>query len=42
VRIITAVVCGIMFHLNPEDATRAIANVSRMVRRSAAFLFTSS
>ena len=29
-----------MFHLNPEDAIRAIANVSRIVKRGAPFLFT--
>lgn len=36
-----AVAWGVMFHLNPEDAIRAIANVSRMVKRGAPFLFTS-
>jgi SAM-dependent methyltransferase len=36
-----AVAWGVMFHLNPEDATRAIANVSRIVKRGAPFLFTS-
>lgn len=36
-----AVAWGVMFHLNPEDAIRAIANVSRIVKRGAAFLFTS-
>jgi hypothetical protein len=30
-----------MFHLNPEDAIRAIANVSRILKRGAPFLFTS-
>ncbi|MFY9702873.1 MAG: class I SAM-dependent methyltransferase [Terriglobales bacterium] len=32
---------GVMFHLNSEDAIRAIANVSRIVKRGAPFLFTS-
>ena len=32
---------GVLFHLNPEDAVKAIANVSRIVRRGAPFLFTS-
>lgn len=36
-----AVAWGVMFHLKPEDAIRAIANVSRIVKRSAPFLFTS-
>lgn len=36
-----AVAWGVMFHLNPEDAIRAIANVSRVVKRGALFLFTS-
>jgi SAM-dependent methyltransferase len=36
-----AVAWGVMFHLNPEDAVRAIANVSRIVKRGAPFLFTS-
>jgi SAM-dependent methyltransferase len=35
-----AVAWGVMFHLNPEDAIRAIANVSRIVKRGALFLFT--
>jgi hypothetical protein len=30
-----------MFHLNSEGAIRAIANVSRIVKRGAPFLFTS-
>jgi hypothetical protein len=30
-----------MFHLNPEDAIRAIANISRILKRGAPFLFTS-
>ena len=33
-----AVAWGVMFHLNPEDAIRAIANVSRIVKRGAPFL----
>ena len=36
-----AVAWGVMFHLNPEDAVRAIANVSRTLKRGAPFLFTS-
>ncbi|MBV9341327.1 MAG: class I SAM-dependent methyltransferase [Acidobacteria bacterium] len=36
-----AVAWGVMFHLNPEDALRAIANVSRALKRAAPFLFTS-
>jgi SAM-dependent methyltransferase len=36
-----AVAWGVMFHLNPEDAVTAIANVSRIVKRGAPFLFTS-
>jgi hypothetical protein len=36
-----AVAWGVMFHLNPEDAIRAIANVSRILKRDALFLFTS-
>jgi SAM-dependent methyltransferase len=36
-----AVACGVMFHLNPEDAIRAIANVSRALKSDAPFLFTS-
>lgn len=36
-----AVALGVMFHLNPEDAIRAIANVSRILKRGAPFLFTS-
>jgi SAM-dependent methyltransferase len=36
-----AIAWGVMFHLNPEDAIRAIANVSRIVKRGAPFLFTS-
>lgn len=36
-----AVAWGVMFHLNPEDAIRAIANVSRTLKRGAPFLFTS-
>ena len=36
-----AVAWGVMFHLNPEDAIRAIANISRTLKRDAPFLFTS-
>jgi SAM-dependent methyltransferase len=36
-----AVAWGVMFHLNPEDARGAIANVSRIVKVGAPFLFTS-
>jgi len=36
-----AVAWGVMFHLGPEDAIKAIANISRMVKRGAPFLFTS-
>jgi len=36
-----AVAWGVMFHLNPADAIRAIANLSRTLRRGASFLFTS-
>ena len=36
-----AVAWGVMFHLNPEDAIRAIQNVSRILKRGAPFLFTS-
>jgi SAM-dependent methyltransferase len=36
-----AVAWGVMFHLEPDDAIRAIANVSRVLRRGAPFLFTS-
>jgi SAM-dependent methyltransferase len=36
-----AVAWGVMFHLNPEDAIGAIADVSRIVKRGAPFLFTS-
>jgi ubiquinone/menaquinone biosynthesis C-methylase UbiE len=36
-----AVAWGVMFHLSPEDAIRAIANVSRVLKRGAPFLFTS-
>jgi len=32
---------GVMFHQNPEDAIRAIQNVSRILKRGAPFLFTS-
>lgn len=30
-----AVAWGVMFHLNPEDAIRAIANISRTLKRGA-------
>jgi SAM-dependent methyltransferase len=36
-----AVAWGVMFHLNPENAICAIANISRTLRRGAPFLFTS-
>ena len=36
-----AVACGVMFHLNPENAIRAIANVSHILKHGAPFLFTS-
>ena len=36
-----AVAWGVMFHLDPQDAVRAIASVSRIVKRGAPFLFTS-
>jgi len=36
-----AVAWGVMFHLNPDDAIQAIANVSRILKRDAPFLFTS-
>ena len=36
-----AVAWGVMFHLNPEVAIRAIASVSRVLKRGAPFLFTS-
>jgi SAM-dependent methyltransferase len=36
-----AVAWGVMFHLTPEDAIRAIQNVSRILKRGAPFLFTS-
>jgi len=36
-----AVALGVIFHLNPADAIRAIATVSRVVKRGAPFLFTS-
>jgi SAM-dependent methyltransferase len=36
-----AVAWGIMFHLNPEDQIRAIANISRVLKPGAPFLFTS-
>ena len=36
-----AVAWGVLFHLNPEEAITAIANVSRIVKGGAPFLFTS-
>jgi ubiquinone/menaquinone biosynthesis C-methylase UbiE len=36
-----AVAWGVMFHLTPEHAIRAIANISRILKRGAPFLFTS-
>lgn len=36
-----AVAWGVMFHLTPGGAIRAIANISRIVKRDAPFLFTS-
>jgi len=36
-----AVAWGVMFHLNPDDATTAIASVSRVLKPGARFLFTS-
>ena len=36
-----ALAWGVMFHLTPEDAIQAIANVSRIVKSGAPFLFTS-
>ena len=36
-----AVAWGVMFHLNREDAIKAIASVSRIVKPGAPFLFTS-
>jgi len=36
-----AVAWGLMFHLRPEDAIKAIASVSRVVKIGAPFLFTS-
>ena len=35
-----AVAWGVLFHLNPEDAIRAIASVSRTLKCDAPFLFT--
>jgi SAM-dependent methyltransferase len=32
---------GVMFHLDPNDGTRAIASVSRILKTGAPFLFTS-
>ena len=36
-----AVAWGVMFHLAPDDAIRAIANVERTLKRGAPFLFSS-
>lgn len=36
-----AVAWGVMFHLNPDDATTAITCVSRILKAGAPFLFTS-
>lgn len=36
-----AVAIGVMFHLNSENAIRAIENLSRSLKRGAPFLFTS-
>lgn len=36
-----AIAWGVMFHLSPDDAIRAIAQVARMVKPGAPFLFTS-
>ena len=36
-----AVAWGVMFHLSPENAIRAIANLSRSLKHGAPFLFTS-
>lgn len=36
-----AVAWGVMFHLNPENAIRAIGNISRTLKHCAPFLFTS-
>jgi SAM-dependent methyltransferase len=36
-----AVAWGVIFHLNPDEAIGAIANVSRIVKPNAPFLFTS-
>ena len=36
-----AVAWGVMFHLNPENAILAIANISRTLKHGAPFLFTS-
>jgi SAM-dependent methyltransferase len=35
-----AVAWGVMFHLNPDDETKAIASVSRVLKTGAPFLFT--
>jgi SAM-dependent methyltransferase len=36
-----AIAWGVMFHLNPDDAIQAIANVSRTLKPDSLFLFTS-
>jgi len=36
-----AIAWGVMFHLNPEDAIRAFANISRTLKTGAPFLFSS-
>jgi ubiquinone/menaquinone biosynthesis C-methylase UbiE len=36
-----AVAWGVMFHLRPDDQIKAIANVSRVLKTGAPFLFTS-
>jgi ubiquinone/menaquinone biosynthesis C-methylase UbiE len=36
-----AVAWGVMFHLRPDDQIKAIANVSRVLKAGAPFLFTS-
>jgi SAM-dependent methyltransferase len=35
-----AVAWGVIFHLKPEDAVRAIANISRILKQGGSFLFT--
>lgn len=36
-----AIAWGIMFHLNPDDAIQSVANVSRILKDGAPFLFSS-